>query len=183
MNGWQNVSETNADKALGVRLDYAPGRRVALAYAAFLGNEQPDSLPRRVRVFQEGVLRLEVSPRLGLIGTVDYGVQRRHSGQGRAAWRGFSLVGRYRATRRLALGARAERYSDPEQVVVATGTSSGLRASGGSLNLDVTPHRRLLWRTELRALTARSRVFPARDADGGLQRSDVAIVSSLALTF
>jgi hypothetical protein len=59
VNGWQNVSETNSDKALGARVDYMPKDGVDVAYDAFVGNEQPDSLPRRTRVWQEAIVQLK----------------------------------------------------------------------------------------------------------------------------
>jgi hypothetical protein len=182
LNGWQNVSETNADKALGARVDYAPHPRVALAYDAFVGNEQPDGAERRVRVFQEGAVRLTVTERLRVSGTFDYGVQPRAGGAGAAAWRGFAVVGQYRVAPRVALGGRVERYSDPEQVVFPTGLAAGLRASGASANVDVAPHPRLLWRTELRGLAGPDAIFPARGADGALSRRTAGAVTSLALT-
>jgi hypothetical protein len=182
MNGWQNVSETNDDKALGVRLDYAAGPRVALAYDAFVGNEQPDSAPSRVRVFQEGIVRVTVTEKLRVAGTLDYGTQPRADGAGRASWRGYAVVAQYRATPRAAVGGRVEGYSDPEQVIVPTGRPDGLRASGASVNLDLAPHARVLWRTELRGLSARTPLFPSRDAAGGVARSNLGVVTSLALT-
>ena len=80
----------------------------------------------------------------------------------------------------MALVGRVERYSDPKQVIVATGSPSPFKASGGSLGVDVVPAPRTLWRTEFRALSSADAVFPAHDAP---KRSNAFLVSSLALTF
>jgi hypothetical protein len=50
VNGWQIISETNDEKAAGVRVEYAPKPTLLLGYSNYVGNEQPDSVPARVRV-------------------------------------------------------------------------------------------------------------------------------------
>lgn len=183
INGWQNISETNSDKALGARVDFAPMDGVDLAYDAFVGNEQPDSLPRRVRVWHEAIVQLAPTTRLGVRGTLDYGTQRRPGG-GASAWRGWAAVARYAVTPRVTVAGRWEGYSDPDQVIVTTGRPFGLRVGGGSLNVDVAPAPHLLWRTELRGLRAKDALFTHR---GGVvtraSRSDTFVVTSVALTF
>ncbi|HEV2671314.1 MAG TPA: outer membrane beta-barrel protein, partial [Gemmatimonadales bacterium] len=76
LNGWQNISETNTDKAIGMRLDYAATPNVALGYANFVGNEAPDTVASRLRVFNE-VFGLVTSGPLNFWLTLDYGLQRR----------------------------------------------------------------------------------------------------------
>src|SRR5581483_2607069 len=53
LNGWQNISETNDDKALGFRVDYVVSPHVTVGYDNFLGNELPDTVVARVRFFNE----------------------------------------------------------------------------------------------------------------------------------
>jgi hypothetical protein len=183
INGWQNISETNSDKALGFRLDYTPKDGVDLSYDAFAGNEAPDSARSQPRVWQELIVQLKPAPDLQLRGTFDYGMQRRTPREGSANWRGWAAIVRYQLTAVVAVAARAEGYSDPEQVIVLTAQRYGLRASGGSLNVDVTPHGRLLWRTEGRYLHASDRLFPSRTTVSGLARGDAVLVTSLGLTF
>lgn len=183
INGWQNISETNSAKAGGVRVDYTLAPGMTLAYDGFVGNEAPDSLPARTRLWHEGIITMPITAQLQLRGTVDYGTERRSDAGGNAAWRGYAAIARYQPGPRVALAVRAERYSDPEQVIVTTGQSYGLRASGWSVNADVAPHPRMLWRTECRVLTARDPVFPSRRDASGLATRDPVLVSSLALTF
>lgn len=182
INGWQNVSETNSDKAIGARMDYAPRGGVDIAYDAFIGNEQPDSVPSLTRVWQEVIVQLQPMTRLGLRGTFDYGLQRRAT-EGSAAWRGWAALARWQLATPVALALRAEGYSDPEQVIVATGQPYGMRVSSGSLNVDVVPAPRLLWRTEFRTTTARDPLFPRGAPGDPLAQHDPFVVSSLALTF
>ncbi len=184
INGWQNISETNSDKAVVARLDYVAGPRLTLAYDLFAGNEAPDSSPARTRVLNEFVAQVAITEKLSARGTLDIGDQRRESGgNGWDRWGGFALIGHFQSTPRMAIGARVEQYSDPQQVIVATGQIYGLRAWSGSVNLDVAPVRNLLWRAELRFLRARDSLFPDRSAASGLSRDNTVAVSSLAFTF
>ena len=181
INGWQNVSESNGSKAVGVRLDYAPSPRVALAYDGFLGNEAPDSVPRRLRAWQEGIVTLRLARQWQVRGTLDYGTQRRADSAGAAPWRGFAVLARYEHSPRLAASARVEGYSDPEQVIVTTGPDVGLRATGSSFTVDVTPEPYLTWRTEARLLRARDAIFPVgRSTAPG--RSDAVVLTAMLLT-
>lgn len=183
MNGWQNISETNSGKALGVRLDYALTPGVSLAYDAFVGNEAPDTAPAQLRAFHEGIVQAAIGPRLQVKGTLDYGTQRRAPGSGTDAWHGWAVIARVTLVPRVAVAGRVEDYADPHRVIVATGLPYGLEATGQSLTLDVTPASRVLWRVEARRLEARNAVFPEGPAPARLVRGDVVVVSSVALTF
>lgn len=181
INGWQNVSETNEGKAVAVRADWRAIPRLTLSYDGFVGNEQPDSLAARTRQFHEGIARLTVDDRTSVTASFDVGTQPRANAGGRAFWRGFAVLLRRELSSNVGLGARVEGYSDPEQVIVTTGVDHGLRATGGSLNVDVQLHPRAVWRSEYRQLDARDAVFP--DAMSGHVRGNRAFISSLSLTF
>ncbi|MFI5257335.1 MAG: outer membrane beta-barrel protein, partial [Gemmatimonadales bacterium] len=183
INGWQNISETNSDKAVGLRVDYTVSPTWMLAYDGFLGNEAPDSIPAQKRLWQEGIVTMVLSDRIQLRGTLDYGTQRRRGDAGSAPWRGYAVLARCQLRPRVAVALRAEGYSDPEQIIVSTGQSYGLRASGWSFYADVVPQPRLLWRTEARRLASRDPLFTSRRDANGLSTKDPVVVSSLTLTF
>jgi hypothetical protein len=180
INGWQNVSENNSGKAVGARLDYSPISAVSLGYDAFLGNEAPDSAVAGRRVWNEGIFTIAPSRRFQLRGTVDYGVQRGETSR-RDSWWGYSLIGRYAVTSKLAAAIRSERFEDPAKIIVATGLPYGLRASGYSFSVDFRPAPGLLWRMEYRELASNGALFPSRTNE--LVRGDKVMVSSAALTF
>ncbi|MEO7042775.1 MAG: porin [Gemmatimonadaceae bacterium] len=185
MNGWQNISETNSDKGVVVRLDYAANTRVTLSYDNFVGNEQPDSLPSRLRIFNEVIAKMQLTDALGLAATYDYGVQKRASGTAEDTWRGAVLVGRYQVSPTVALNGRVEYFGDPGQVliVVPTGATS-FRSAGASIGVDVSPQPRLIWRTELRAFSARNPIFPdPTSSPNSLSRDDGFAVTSFGMTF
>ena len=179
INGWQNISETNADKALAIRTDWTPVNGVTVTYDAFLGNEQPDTLPRRMRSFQEVVVQWTPTPRWTMRTSVDLGREARVGG-GAAWWRGTAVIVQRRLAPTVAAVARAESYSDPERVILQAPGTLGARMRGVSLGLDVTPAPRTQWRTEWRALSAHEAIFPG--AGGPTHRNGV-IVTAITMTF
>ena len=90
-------------------------------------------------------------------------------------------VGRETISPTLALVARLERYTDPHQLIVVTGTPAGLTANGASLGLDVGRGDGLLWRTELRGLHSMALLFPSHGV-ANASRNNLLVVTSLALT-
>jgi putative OmpL-like beta-barrel porin-2 len=175
MNGWQNISENNASKAIGVRVDWQVSPPVTLAYGSFFGNERPVGTPTKTRAFQQVMAKADVGGGVSLQGQADYG---REAGRD---WFGAVLVGRKALSTAVAVAVRVERYSDPDQIIVVTGTTAGLVTNGGSLGLDVAGRDGLLWRTEVRGLRARAPLFPSRGLPNA-SRDDLLIVTSLALT-
>jgi hypothetical protein len=182
INGWQNISETNSSKALGARVDFAPHDGLSFAYDLFVGNEQPDSLPSRLRTFNELIVGASITSKLQLRGTLDIGTQKHADGVGTGTWNGYAVVARYQLTPLVALAGRVEGYSDPDQFIVTTGEPYGLQAGGASLGVDVAPMSKLLWRSEVKWLGAKNPLFPNQSTSGGLSKHDVAVISSLALT-
>ena len=182
VNGWQNISESNAAKSVGVRLDYTPSATTTLSYFNYLGNEAPDSATNDQMRFFNGVgVKTNLTPRLQMLAEVDYGTQGHASGSGSSSWYGAQLTARDQVTPIAAVVGRVERYQDGDQVIIVTRLADGFRANSASIGVDITPQPRVLWRTELRGYQGDNAVFPKRS--GGLSRSDALIVTSLGLTF
>lgn len=182
INGWQNITETNSGKSVGVRIDYAPSTRTTLSYYSYLGDEAVDSARHRQVRFYNGVgIKQALGARLLVLAEADHGTQVRASGSGSASWYGAMLTARYVVAPTAAIVGRAERYADRDQVIVATGVADGLRANGASIGLDIAPQPRVLWRSELRGFEGEMAVFPRRS--GGPSKRDAFVVTSIALTF
>jgi Putative beta-barrel porin-2, OmpL-like. bbp2 len=179
VNGWQNVSETNTDKAAGLRVEYAPSSSVLLGYSNFVGDEQPDSLPDRLRVFNQVFARLGHADGAAAWLTFDLGTQSR-PGAGHSTWYGLAAIGRVPVTGHVGLNARVERYADPDGVIVPSLGSAPFETTGASLGIDVTLPSGLLWRTEVRGFRGDGAIYPRRD--GGLTRAGGLAVTSLAVT-
>lgn len=178
MNGWQKISEDNAGKALGARVDFALTPKLTFAYGGFVGNEQPSDLPVATRWFHQLMVRALPAPRLLFQGQADYGRER---GTSLREWYGAVLIARVDLTPQFGVSARVERFSDPDQVVAATTGASGLVATGASMGLDIALPEGLLWRTELRGLRATKQVFPKAGISNA-SRTNCVVLTSLALT-
>jgi hypothetical protein len=181
VNGWQNISENNQDKAVGMRFDYAQSSSTTFSYYNFVGNEASSS---RLRVFNGVGFKSGLTSAFTLQGNVDYGTQQQ-AVTGSSSWWSTALIGKLQVTPVVGVSGRVERYQDPDQVIVVTGSPSGFKATMASLGLDVSPlgNTRVLWRSELRGTLAGDPIFPNRSASTGVSKSNTLLVTSLALTF
>lgn len=181
VNGWGNISENNHDKAVGARLDYARSPSTTFSYYNFVGNEASSS---RLRVFNGVGFKSGLTSAFTVQGNFDYGRQQQ-AVSGSDSWWSAGLIGKLQVTPVVGVSGRAERYQDPDQVIVVTGSPDGFKATMGSLGLDVAPlgNTRVLWRSELRGTWAGDPIFPNRSASTGVSKSNTLLVTSLALTF
>lgn len=181
VNGWQNISENNQDKAVGLRFDYAQSSSTTLSYYNFVGNEASSS---RLRVFNGVGFKSGLTHAFTVQGNVDYGRQQQ-AVTGSDSWWSAALIGKLQVTPVVGISGRVERYQDPEQVIVVTATPGGYKATLASVGLDVSPlgNTRVLWRSELRGTWAGDPIFPDRSAAVGVSKSNTLLVTSLALTF
>ena len=186
VNGWQNISENNEDKSLGLRVDVAANSTTTVSWYAYAGNE-PGA---RLRLFNGVGVRSRLSDRAEVLAQADVGRQHDHdsltAARQSSGWYGATLIGRYWVRPSLAVVARAERFADGDQIVVRTGGPLPFRANSASIGIDVRPEARVLWRTEARGYAADATVFPTGVPGGGptpaLSRRSGVLVTSLALT-
>jgi len=186
VNGWQNISENNMAKGVGIRLDYAANANSTISYY----NLFSDEAGAKLRTFN-GVGIKQTTGKLTVLGEVDVGTQARSSAtNGTSTWYGWTAVAKVQTTPVVALVFRAESYDDKDQAIISTGSSSAtaippnpaLRALGGSVGVDVTPYARIAWRSELRGWRNKDGVFPDGPSKVPSKNSVVA-VTSLSLIF
>lgn len=176
LNGWQNISDANSNKAVGAAVSYALNDELSLAYNNFFG-EETGSL---WRFFNDFILKWNPTGLLQIALAFDVGWQKRPLSTGASSWYGATLVARYQLSKRLWLAARFERYSDSDRVIAQPVSNLSMRANGASMNLDCELRQGLLWRNEVRSLWADSAVF----AKGtGFSSTDVYLVTSLSFAF
>ncbi|PKL76381.1 MAG: hypothetical protein CVV27_10565 [Candidatus Melainabacteria bacterium HGW-Melainabacteria-1] len=181
LNGWQNIQDNNASKALGTQLSWQANEHLSLNWSSFAGNEAPDDQPAQWRLFNDFYAIYALLPQLDLMAVFDLGLQQRPAG-GMAPWWGTSLQARWAFAPRWALAGRLEYFSDPEQILAETGTPNGFQAGGASLNLDYAFSPHALWRIEGRILGARDAIFPTAVADQPSPLNAM-LVTSLTLRF
>ena len=177
VNGWQNISENNTGKGVGVRLDFTPSASTTLSYYNLFSDEAGNQL----RTFN-GVGIRTTSGSLTFVGQFDYGTQARAGGAEGSSWYGALAALRAQVSPRTAVVGRVERYDDEDGVIVATGVGgTSFRANGLSLGIDHSPMPRVQWRTEGRFFSNESAVFP--DGNATVPKMGSAfLVTSLALT-
>jgi hypothetical protein len=180
VNGWQNISETNEDKGVGVRLDLTASPAATLTYYGFLNSEAGG----RRRLFNGVGAKLTPTASVTLLAQLDYGtIEQADAALDNSTWYGFTVIGRAQLSPAVAVAARVERYDDEDQVNIATGLASAFRGNGASLGVDVTPYPRIMWRTEARGFFTDDRVFPEADEPALLSDRSVFVVTSLAIWF
>lgn len=182
VNGWQNISETNQDKGVGVRVDYTPIAATTVSYYDFFGNEVGSG---RLRVLNGIGLKSNISSTLTIQANFDYGTQEKADEAGHSSWWSSGLTGKLQVSPTMGVSARVERFHDPDQVIVVTGVASAFMSTMASAGLDVAPlaNSRFLWRSEMRGMWADDSIFPDRSEISGLSRHNYVVVTSLALTF
>lgn len=180
MNGWQNISENNNDKAVGARLDFTATPATTISYYDFVGKENST---RNLRIFNGAGVKTTAIPGLTLQANVDYGIQDRENG-GHSTWYSGALIAKVQATPVVGISGRVEEYRDPDQVIIVTGTDAGFKGTTASAGLDISPlgTSRVLWRNELRGTWTSAPVFP-RSSATSFSNNNYLLVTSLALTF
>jgi hypothetical protein len=179
INGWQNISETNDEKAVGTQLQYKPSGPVLLNWSTFVGNEQPDSVASRLRIFNDFYAVVTMSQNVSLAIVFDIGMQKQASGDSYDVWHGAALMSRYSINEHWALAGRVEYFLDRNGVIIPTGTPNNFQTIAASLNIDFSSAPSLLWRIEGRVFSSKDEVYPTRT---GTSTTDGFVAISAALT-
>lgn len=179
VNGWQNISETNTDKGVGLRLDFNPSSTVSLSYYNFFNGETGG----RQRMFNGAGVKLTPSAQTTLLAQFDAGSLDDAAGGDAANWYGFTVIGKRALTDKVALVGRVERFDDENQVNIATGLGDPFRGNGASIALDMTPNAKFLWRTELRGFSSQESIFPNADGANAASSRSIFLVTSFGLIF
>ncbi len=145
LNGWQNISDTNDNKAFGTQIQWKPNPSFLLNSSTFIGNEQPAGSPSKQRYFHDLYAVIALSDSWSLAPVLDMGIQENGSG-GWDSWGGVAVLNQWKMHPSWRLGARLEYFSDPAHVV-SSGADAVLSAS---INSDHVVADHLLWRNELK---------------------------------
>jgi hypothetical protein len=179
-NGWQRIRRLPGNSLLSFsgNITYNPSDKLTLNYSTFIGTDTPDST-RQMRHFHNFFAKLGLSERLGLIAGFDVGWQQQEMGSSSYdLWLTPILIARYQLADRWATALRVERFQDPEEVVVTTGTPAGFSLNGVSLNLDYQPVEQVACRLEARYFQAEDAIFEGAQ---GPSANNLAVVASLSI--
>lgn len=177
VNGWNNITETNADKSVGLRADWRLTRAISLAYYNLIGNDEPDSVEARPRYYN-GLTATYTGSEFTMSLTIDGG---RQEGAGDVrSWWGTALLARLQVMEHWKAHARFEVFQDPDRVMVQS--PAPFEVWGTSVGLDFEQSDGVTWRSEFRNLRGYSPVFEQYDSPGLLSKLNYVFVTSLALT-
>jgi hypothetical protein len=179
LNGWQNIAETNDDKAVGTQLTYKPTENVLFNWSTFAGNEQPDSVAARLRAFNDLYVVFSLSSRVSIAVVFDIGAQKRSDSDIYDTWHTAALMARYAFSDQWALAARAEYFHDRTGILIPTGTPNNFQTASASVNIDYSPTPILSWRLEARLFNSKDPVYPTQN---GTVHDDGFLVLSTAIS-
>lgn len=181
LNGWQNMSENNSSKALGILYKNEINEKLTFTYNNFFGEERIVSNKDRHRGYHNFILRYLYSEKWQFLGAFDFGHQGQQNNTGMDGWMATTFTARRVLNPEQAIAMRTEYYNDPHQSNVVTGTPNGFEVIGQSVNFDQKLDESTLWRTELRGFYSKDKIYPA--GPHYKNRLDGFIVTSLSTWF
>lgn len=181
MNGWQNISETNQDKAIGLQGNYKISTTDTFTYNNFIGNERAaKSDISTMRTYQNLIYQKKITSDFEMKGAFDFGTQKKGNTSGTNTWFVTAIVPRYQFRQSHFIAGRLEYYHDKNQANVLTNTPNGFKTTGASVNLDKHIDNEGLIRLEYRTFFSKDSIYPKKN---GTSKSDQFIVMSMSLGF
>ncbi len=191
LNGWQQIQDQNAGKAIGTQLEYRPTGKLLLNWNTYVGNERSTSRPAyRTRYFSDVFVIYTPGGRLDATACVYGGIQNRLGTNGQMEqdqWWQINAVGRYKFTEKTSLSGRLEYFNDPRNVQITAINEQGggspfqFRSSSASLCLNINVAPSVLARFESRTFFSDLDVF--RTATGNPARSSQLLIGNLTAWF
>ncbi|MCW7481374.1 porin [Leptospira kanakyensis] len=201
LNGWQNITDNNKDKAWGSQIKYLFSSNLILTLNQFFGNEAPNNERKQMRYYQNTILEWMVSDQLSLVGQFDVGAQkakqsyiyepwlaafdsslgeyRETSSHAYRQWYHGTIWFSYKITPEYRLSFRIERFYDPLQVLANTGTRNGFMSNGYTTTLDILKFDPGLLRFEYVYRRSADSVFVYRDSQTSKKEDFFVIAFSL----
>lgn len=161
LNGWQRITRVPGNTLLsgGAQLSFKPTAKVTLNYSNFIGTDKPDS-NRLIRTYHNFYGIFQMNAQWGLTAGFDIGTEQKPAGQsGNSNWYSPVMILRYTPSAQWAFAARGEYFSDPDQVIIGTGTPNGFRTFGASVNADWWVIPNAVLRVEYRWLQSKDAIF------------------------
>ncbi len=150
LNGWQNIT---SDRNLCYGLQYYNQLSpiTSFSYSNFIGDESG------TRIFNDFVFKMKANSWIDLGIVFDLGYQEQFSDWN--WWHGIALLSKISLNQKTSLTLRAERFSDPHQVLVKSISGSSFQVYGASTNLDYQIIKNLFWRNEVKLLFGGNTTF------------------------
>ncbi len=168
INGWQQIQDNNAPLAGASWLEFKPSDRLSLNWNNYYGYERSEAGPaNRMRMFTDAYAVWSPSKRWSFTASAYMGWQERVLDDRRStdAWWQANATAKHYLKSGNAFYARAERFSDPEAVMVAPITGvSGFEVFSGTIGHERSITDAVKFRMEARLFQADDKVY-VRDGD------------------
>ena len=181
INGWQNVSENNSAKAVGMQYKKSLLDTLTFTYNNFLGDEKVVGKNSRFRVYHNFILQWEASNSWQYLYVFDVGHQSQQQNDGVDSLFVTSFIARKVFNPIQSMAYRVEYYNDRHKTNVAVQSTKGFQVSGASVNFDQKILEKALWRTELRGFYSEDKIYPKHEETKN--RLDGVIASSVSVWF
>ena len=180
LNGWQNITENNDNKAIGTQIQFKPVSNVLLNSSTYFGKEKPgyDSLPS-MRYFHNFYTQIDIK-KISILAAFDIGFQEKRIGSGTNIWYNPNIIVRFKPSEKIAVAARVEYYNDENGVIINSGTTNGFQTLSPSINFDYKFNSNIAWRIEGRLFNSKDEVFME---NATLKNNNAFVLSSLAIKF
>ena len=122
VNGWNSTIDNNAEKSLGLALNYSPTGSTGLTLNVMDGFEQPVGFDVGKKKVFDFIVNQKVTEAFALALNADYGDESLLTGL--YTWKGAAVYARYALGPKSAVAVRAEIFDDPR------GYATGLGVSG-----------------------------------------------------
>jgi hypothetical protein len=178
-NGWQQISDQNANKSFGTYLEVRPDKSIVATWSTYAGNEKSavDSV-KGLRIFNDFTVGY-TREKWTITSCAYAGIQR--TGDDNRVWWQANLIGKYALNARISFTGRLEFFVDNDRVIVVPVTgASRFRTMGSSLGLNVTPASHVILRTEVRYLFSGVNVYSDR---GEPASNSVAVTTGAVVWF
>ncbi|MBI5075546.1 MAG: porin [Nitrospirae bacterium] len=134
VNGWDNTSDNNKGKTVGLSVGYAPMEQLSMYFNTCYGPEQLDNSSNNRFLF-DWVATIKPVKNLSLILNADYATEDMGPLADDVKWHGFAAIAKYDFTGRYSLAVRGEYFKDSD------GARTGIKQS--VKEITITPEIRL----------------------------------------
>jgi len=180
-NGWQRISKKNKSDlpAVGFQTQYE-NKNLLINYGNYLGSEQYFFFAK-TRFFNNFYIQGQHKKLKYLIG-VDAGFEQEHSSfyAYTSSWYTAYGILAYQLTKKDAIAARVEQFSDINNVIVATSNNMSFEVWGCSINYDKQFDQKVLLRLEAKYFKATNPIFFAGNTL--LTNNNFSLLASMAFT-
>ncbi|TNE56001.1 MAG: hypothetical protein EP338_01590 [Bacteroidetes bacterium] len=159
-NSFNTFIETNRDKAIGLSAVITPNDRLSVTINTITCDESPDDFTRNQRRWYNNAYLIYRSEKFDLGAEYNFGMQQNTnlSDSTKMAYMNSALLAlKYRLGKRVAIYAREEFFSDPDEILTGPIENShhdliGLDFVGETLGIEVKPIKNSYFRLEARTL-------------------------------